>query len=115
MAVDDREEQDGVVGVKPVEQALDRRAHRVADAGAPGHERRDEEDRRLVPLGLDEELHARRLHGAARVGHERREVERLHVEPFEVLQDGGADVRLAHARLAADDHAGAEDAQLLER
>lgn len=112
--IDDSEEQDRVRGIEPIEQALDRRLDGIGDGRAPGEEGGDEEDRRLVALRFDEELHARRFHRPRGIANERREVERLDVEPFEVVKGRGADVALTETRFAADEHARAEDAQSLE-
>lgn len=67
-----------------------------------------------MSLGLDEQLNAGGLHGARGVGNEGSQVERLDVEAFEVVKNCRADIALAHAGLAADEHARAEYAQSLE-
>lgn len=112
--IDDGEEEDRIGRVQSLEQSLDGRLDGITDARTPGDERRDEEDGRLMALGFDKELHAGGLHGARRVGDEGSEIEGLDVEAFEVVQDGCADVALAHAGFAADEHARAEDSERLE-
>jgi hypothetical protein len=67
VSVDDGEQENRVRGVQPIEQPFDRGPDRFANGSTPGDERRDEENRRFVALGFDEELNARRLHRPSRV------------------------------------------------
>ena len=114
VSVDDGEQENRVRGVQAIEEPFDRGPDRFADGSAPGDERRNEEDRRLVALRFDEELNARRLHGPSRIRHKRSEIERLDVEALQMVKDRCSDIRLSHARLATHDQTRSEDSELFE-